>query len=199
MTIVQLGLFGFLGPLALGTAAQVLPLYLGLRLLAAWALWLVFSGYVAGVALSLLSLWLDSASTRTGLLNGIATLLLGSALLVFTVLQGMFLPPRWRRLMLPAVQTKRVSAPVRPYPVAQGNDRAAFGLFVWLIRSAFGWPWRRWRSVSMEWFSLWVALAPISADAMRHATTVGFIMLLIFGVGQRMLPGFAGRKLLSPR
>ena len=29
--------------------------------------------------------------------------------------------------------------PARPYSAAQGNDRAAFGPFAWLIRSAFGW------------------------------------------------------------
>jgi uncharacterized protein involved in response to NO len=199
-TIVQLGLFGFLVPLALGMAARVLPLYLGLRPLAAWALWPIFSGYVAGLALSLLPPWLDSASVWPGLLSGIAALLMGSALLVFILLQGMLLPPRWRRLMLPAVQTQRVSVPTRPYPVAQGNDRAAFGPFAGLIRSAFGWLALAALGLGSNGVvQLIGGAAPINADAIRHATTVGFLMLLIFGVGQRMLPGFAGRKLISPR
>lgn len=199
-TIVQLGLSGFLVPLALGMAARVLPLYLGLRPLPAWALWPIFSGYVAGLALSLLSLWLDSTSAWPGLLSAIAALLMGSALLLFIILQGLLLSPRWRRLMLPAVQTQRVSAPARPYPVAQGNDRAAFGPFAWLIRSAFGWLALAALVLCVDGVvQLMGGFAPISADATRHATTVGFLMLLIFGVGQRMLPGFAGRKLLSPR
>ncbi len=198
--IVQLGLFGFLVPLALGMAARVLPLYLGLRPLSARALWPVFCGYVAGLAFSLLIPWLDSASTWTGLLSGIATLLMGSALLVCTLLQGLLLPPRWVRLMLPAVQTQRASVPTRPYPVAQGNDRAAFGPFAWLIRGAFGWLVLAALALcSNGAVQLADGFVPISADAIRHATTVGFIMLLIFGVGQRMLPGFAGSKLLSPR
>jgi uncharacterized protein involved in response to NO len=199
-TIVQLGLFGFLVPLALGMAARVLPLYLGLRPLSARALWPVFSCYVAGLALSLLLPWLDSTSAWTVLLNGIAAFLMGGALLLFSSLQGLLLPPRWTRLMLPAVQTQRVSVPARPYPVAQGNDRAAFGPFAWLIRSAFGWLALAALALCSDGVAQLIGdFAPISADAVRHATTVGFIMLLIFGVGQRMLPGFAGSKLLSPQ
>ncbi len=199
-TIVQLGLFGFLVPLALGMAARVLPLYLGLRPLSARALWPVFSGYVIGLALSLLIPSLDSTSAWMGILNGIAALLMASALLLFILLQGLLLPRRWTRLMLPAVQTQRVSVPARPYPVAQGNDRTVFGPFAWLIRSAFGWLALAALALGSDGVGQLIgSVAPISVDAIRHATTVGFVMLLIFGVGQRMLPGFAGRKLLSPR
>ncbi|HEU5201077.1 MAG TPA: hypothetical protein VFU32_15680 [Ktedonobacterales bacterium] len=195
----QLGLFGFLVPLALGMAVRVLPLYLGLRPLPARVLWPIFSVYVIGLALSLLALWI-SGGALAGFFQSGAALLMGSALLTFILFQGMLLRQRQARLMVPAVQTQRVSLPARPYSAAQGNDRAAFGPFAWLIRSAFGW-------LALSALALLVngatqlagGFSPISADAIRHATTVGFVMLLIFGVAQRMLPGFAGGKLRSPQ
>jgi uncharacterized protein involved in response to NO len=149
--VVQLGLFGFLILLALGMAVRVLPLYLGLRPLPARVLWLIFSIYVVGLALSPLALWISSGNALAGFFQSIAALLMGSALLTFILLQGMLLRQRRARLMVPAVQTQRVSLPARPYSTAQGNDRASFGPFAWLIRSAFGgWRWRRWRCWLME-------------------------------------------------
>ncbi len=200
LTITELGLFGFLVPVALGMAVRVLPLYLGLRPLSARVLWPVFSSYVVGLALSLLALWMDGSDALAGVFQGSAALLLGSSLCTFIAFQGLLLPQRWRRLMVPAVQTKQVSRPARPYSVAQGNDRAAFGPFGWLIRSAFGWLALAALALCIDGaVQLAAGDAPISEDAIRHATTVGFVMLLIFGVGQRLLPGFAGSKLLSPR
>jgi uncharacterized protein involved in response to NO len=40
---------------------------------------------------------------------------------------------------------------------------------------------------------------PISLDAPRHAFAVGLIALLICGVAPRMLPGFSGGRIRSPR
>jgi uncharacterized protein involved in response to NO len=200
MMIVQLGLFGFLVPVALGMAARVLPLYLGLRPLSARVLLPVFSSYVAGLVLSLLALWVDDSTVPVGYIQGTGVFLVGSALLAFIGLQGILLPQRRTRLMIPAVQTKQVSLPARPYPIVQGNDRAAFGPYAWLIRSAFGWLALAALALCIDGVAqLAGGFAPVSEDAIRHATTVGFVMLLIFGVGQRMLPGFAGSKLLSPR
>ncbi len=198
--ITQLGLFGFLIPLALGMSVRVLPLYLGLRPLPAGVLWPIFSAYVVGLALSLLAIWLSGSSALIDPFQSIASLLMGSALLTFILFQGMLLRLRRARLMVPAVQTQRVSLPARPYSAAQGNDRAAFGPFAWLVRSAFGWLALAALALCADGV-VWLAAgyAPISEDAIRHATTVGFVMLLILGVGQRMLPGFAGSKLLSPR
>ncbi len=198
--IVQLGLFGFLVPLALGMSARVLPLYLGLRPLSSRALWLAFSGYAIGLALSLLAFSMGGSNTLAGVFQGCSALLMGSSLCTFMVSQGLLLPQRWRRLMVPAVQTKHVSRPARPYAVAQGNDHAVFGPYAWLIRSAFGWLALAALALCIDGAAqLAAGDTPISEDAIRHATTVGFVMLLIFGVGQRMLPGFAGSKLLSPR
>lgn len=198
--VVQLGLFGFLIPLALGMAVRVLPLYLGLRPLPARVLWPIFSVYVVGLALSLLALWISTGDALAGFFQSIAALLMGSALLAFILLQGMLLRQRRARLMVPAVQTQRVSLPARPYSATQGNDRASFGPFAWLIRSAFGWLALAALALLVDGaMQLAGGFSPISGDAIRHATTVGFVMLLIFGVAQRMLPGFAGGKLRSPR
>ncbi len=198
--VVQLGLFGFLIPFALGMAVRVLPLYLGLRPLPARILWPIFFCYVGGLALGLLALWISGSNALAGFFQSMAASFMGGALLTFILLQGMLLRQRRVRLMVPAVQTQRVSLPARPYSVAQGNDRTVFGPFAWLIRSAFGW-------LALAALALLVngtiqlagGQAPISEDAIRHATSVGFVMLLIFGVGQRMLPGFARDKLRSPR
>jgi uncharacterized protein involved in response to NO len=198
-TITQLGLYGFLVPIALGMATRVLPLYMGLRPLPARVLWPVFSGYAAGLALSLLALWIDASAALAGYLQGSAALLLGCALLAFIIFQGLLLPQRWTRLMIPAVQTRHGSLPARPYPTAQGNDPTAFGPFAWLIRSAFGWLALAALIFCVNGAAQLIGgFAPIAADAARHATTMGFVALLIFGVAQRMLPGFAGSKLLSP-
>jgi uncharacterized protein involved in response to NO len=200
LTITQLGLFGFLVPIALGMAARLLPLYLGLRPLSARALWPVFASYVAGLTLSLFTFWLDDSAALVGYLQGVGSLLMGGALLAFIGLQGILLPQRWARLMIPSVQTKHGSLPARPYSAAQGNDRAAFGPFAWLIRSAFGWLALAGLALCADGAEqLAGGFSLVSMDAIRHATTVGFVMLLIFGVGQRMLPGFAGSSLLSPR
>lgn len=200
LAITQLGLYGFLVPIALGMAARVLPLYLGLRPLSARILWPIFAGYVTGQALSLLALWAGDHATLGWYLQSIGALLMGSALLAFLVLQGILLPHRRARLMIPAVQTRQISLSARPYPVALGNDRSAFGPFAWLIRCAFGWLALAGLALCVDGTAQLVGgLVPISADVIRHITTVGFVLLLIFGVGQRMLPGFAGGKLLSSR
>jgi uncharacterized protein involved in response to NO len=198
LTIMQAGLFGFLVPMALGMAARVLPLYLGLRPLPARVLWTVFASYIVGLVLSLLALWAGASAMRVGYLQGVAALLMGSALLAFISLQGMLLRCR-TRLMVPAVQKNQVSLPAQPYPVARGNERSSFGSFAWLIRIAFGWLALAALALCADGAAqLAGGFVLIGADAIRHATTVGFVMLLIFGIGQRMLPGFAGSRLFSP-
>jgi uncharacterized protein involved in response to NO len=199
LTVVQLGLFGFLVPVALGMAARVLPLYLGLRPLTARPLWLIFCSYEAGLALNLVALWIDWVAGPAVRLQGIALALMGGALLTFVTVQGILLPLHQTRLVIPAVQTKHGPLPARPYPVARGNDPAVYGPVRWLMRSAFAWLTLLALAgcvdgvMEVAWGS-----AAITADALLHATTVGVVMLLIFGIGQRMLPGFSGSKLASP-
>jgi hypothetical protein len=199
MVIMQLGLLGFLIPVALGIAARALPLYLGIRPLTARPLWIIFYGYETGLILNLLSFWIDEPNATAVHLRAMAALLMGGALLTFVTVQGILLPLHQTKLVLPAVQTKRGLVPVRPYPVAQGNDRAVYGPVRWLIRTAFGWLTLVALAYCIDGLvELAGGSAPISDDALLHATTAGVVMLLIFGVGQRMFPGFSGSRLRSP-
>lgn len=69
--------------------------------------------------------------------------------------------------------------------------------FPFFLRSAYGWL------MIAAALGIW---AVFSADAVgiwgasRHALTVGFFSLMVFGIGQRILPAFSGmRHLFSPR
>jgi uncharacterized protein involved in response to NO len=50
-----------------------------------------------------------------------------------------------------------------------------------------------------EVLSVWGLVPRPPIDAERHALGVGLITLLILGMGVRLLPGFAGRRLYSVR
>jgi uncharacterized protein involved in response to NO len=200
---VTLGLFGLLIPVALGMAVRLLPLYLGLRPFPPQAFQAVFWCYLLGLLLRLLSASLGSPEPTTGLpalLDASGAVLLGSALLAFPLVQGILLTGRYRQLHVAAVQNERVQVPARPYPVAQGNTPAVYGPFARLIESAFAWLALAGALLLANGLLRLLGMqASVPADLQRHALTAGFIVLLIFGVGQRMLPGFAGQPLRSPR
>jgi hypothetical protein len=83
--------------------------------------------------------------------------------------------------------------PSRPdYP-----DRGEYGRFELLIYSAFGWlviaallDLARVVGRATEWFN-------VPQDVARHALTVGYLSLLIFGMAVRMAPGFSGKRGLA--
>ena len=55
-----------------------------------------------------------------------------------------------------------------------------------------------WALVSAT-LAIWAALSPLAAGiwgASRHALTVGFVAVMVFSIGQRVLPAFCGMKLL---
>ena len=69
--------------------------------------------------------------------------------------------------------------------------------FPWFVRSAYGWL------LISGMLGIWAALDDRSGGiggASRHALTVGFVALMVFNIGQRVLPAFGGMRLLfSPR
>lgn len=68
--------------------------------------------------------------------------------------------------------------------------------YTWFIRSAY--VWLRIAATLGVWAS--VNDSPGVWGASRHALTVGFLAMMVFGVGQRVLPAFSGMRLLfSPR
>jgi uncharacterized protein involved in response to NO len=69
--------------------------------------------------------------------------------------------------------------------------------FPWFVRSAYVWlliaaALGIWASSTLNSSGIW--------GASRHALTVGFLAVMVFSIGQRVLPAFSGMKLLfSPR
>ena len=68
--------------------------------------------------------------------------------------------------------------------------------YTWFVRSAY--VWLRIAATLGVWASVNNSVGVWGAS--RHALTVGFLAMMVFAVGQRVLPAFAGMKLLfSPR
>ena len=85
-----------------------------------------------------------------------------------------------------------VATPERP--AKTGGIHASFPFFV---RSAYMWL------IVAASLGVWAANAPNPSGiwgASRHALTVGFVSMMVFTIGQRVLPAFSGMKMLfSPR
>jgi hypothetical protein len=84
---------------------------------------------------------------------------------------------------------------VRPdRPAKTGGIHASFPFFV---RSAYAWL------IVAASLGVWAANAANARGiwgASRHALTVGFVSVMVFCIGQRILPAFSGMKMLfSPR
>lgn len=82
-------------------------------------------------------------------------------------------------------------------PQQAAKTRGVHPSYPWFIRSAYVWL------VIASGLGIWAAQYARAAGiwgASRHALTVGFVAMMVFCVGQRILPAFAGMKLLfSPR
>jgi hypothetical protein len=82
-------------------------------------------------------------------------------------------------------------------PQQPPKNRGVHPSYPWFIRSAYLWL------VIASGLGIWAAQYEVAAGiwgASRHALTVGFVAMMVFCVGQRILPAFAGMKLLfSPR
>lgn len=65
--------------------------------------------------------------------------------------------------------------------------------FPFFVRLAYVW------ALIAAFLSLWAAMSQDSAGiwgASRHALTVGFLAIMVFAIGQRVLPAFSGMRLL---
>jgi uncharacterized protein involved in response to NO len=82
-------------------------------------------------------------------------------------------------------------------PQQPAKTRGVHASFPFFVRSAYVWL------VIAAALGIWAAQYEAAAGiwgASRHALTVGFVAMMVFCVGQRILPSFAGMKLLfSPR
>lgn len=92
-----------------------------------------------------------------------------------------------------AIKSLRIFArPERP-----AKTKGIHGSFPFFVRAAYLWL------VVAALLGVWAANAPNPSGiwgASRHALTVGFISVMVFCVGQRVLPAFSGMRLLfSPK
>jgi uncharacterized protein involved in response to NO len=118
----------------------------------------------------------------TGGLNAIAVALAvaGYTLIASVLLlAGAFLAPLALRLFEPTQQPAKT--------------RGVHASFPYFVRSAYLWlmvagALALWASIEANPGGIW--------GASRHALTVGFVAMMVFCVGQRVLPAFAGMKLL---
>lgn len=201
---VLLGLLGFLTPMALAMSARALPLYAGLQAISRRILWPVALVYAVGLALAVVgdlggALGVGSGSALAHL-SGLGLALLGLAMMAFILVVGRMMSLRGR---LPSQVRQLAPAPeqvARNYARHISDERARFGPYVALIASAYFWALVAGALFAMDGLALaFGASAPASLDAARHSVAVGFIALLLAGVSVRMIPGFSGGTIATPR
>lgn len=194
---VTLGLLGFLVPMALAMSARSLPMYAGLEPFPQRVLWPAAGVYLLGLILSAIGAF---AHAGTDPLSGLGLALMGAVLLLFVVVfvrmirtRGK-LPGRVRQL------SPTPDAVARSYETKVAKERAAYGPYVALVGSAYSWALLGGALLVVDGAALlFGAEPPLAIDAARHALAVGFIALLICGIAPRMVPGFSGGQIASPR
>lgn len=196
---VTLGLFGFLVPMALAMSARALPMYAHLEAFPRRVLWPAAFAYAAGLVLVLFGTLVPDTTVLTRL-SGLGLGLLGGVLIAFIALFTRLMSGRGR---LPKKVSALAPAPeraARSYQRAITNERATFGPYVALIGTAYLWAFFAGVLLVIDGAAVLVSGQPlVTLDAARHSLAVGFIALLIAGVGTRMLPGFSGGHIASPR
>lgn len=198
---VTLGLLGFLVPVALAMSARALPMYAGLDAFPKRVLWPTAFTYIAGLGFAALgALSGDDVGTWSGVVHGLGLGVMGAMLIVYVAIFVRLMRSRGR---LPRRVTDLASAPrevARKYQTQISTERGAFGPFVALVSSAYMWAILGGTLLVIDGLAQMVGVAPpINPDAARHSLAVGFIALLICGVAPRMVPGFSGGRIASPR
>jgi hypothetical protein len=196
---VLLGLYGFLVPVALAMSAQSLPMYAGLHPFPRSVLWPLALAYACGlVVLCASSVALAGpASARPAALG---MLLTGGVLAIFV---AVFIQMMRSRGKLPAKVERLAPSPQQAaaaYQTHVSAQKAAFGPFVGLVASAYLWAALAGVLLIVDGIAGLIAVStPVPPDVMRHTLAVGFIALLICGIAPRMVPGFSGGRIRSPR
>ncbi len=198
---VTLGLFGFLMPMALAMSARSLPMYAGLDGFPRRVLWPLAGLYFTGVIL--LCVGVEGGpgpSPWTGFVDGLGMMLFGGVVLLFV---GIFLSLIRRRGHVPERVAKLAPSPetlAQTYKQQVKKEQTHYGPFVGLVASAYLWAMLGALLLLVDGGSLLVTGSELVAfDAVRHSFAIGFIALLICGIAPRMLPGFSGGKIVSPK
>ena len=187
-TLTHLMLMGFIVPMALAMSVRTLPLFMRLATPPKHTLTPILAVYVMGLVLDLVG-YLEQP-----FFSSIGAILESMALLIFTwqldVLFHRKTPWTAKRPPPPPNYVETRKPPRKNYP-----DHGEFGRFEWLIMSAYAWLAFACGIAILNGAIVVLGNSPLlTPDVERHAITVGFVTLLIFGMGARMLPGFSGKS-----
>jgi uncharacterized protein involved in response to NO len=198
---ISLGLFGFLVPMALAMSAQSLPLYAGLEAFPRRLLWPLGGAYFAGLSAFCAGIVAQASGSALGdALRGLGMLAMGSVLLTFIAVFLRMMRARGRLPERVASLTPEPETTRRHYTATLASARGDFGPFVGLVASAYLWAMFAGVLLLVDGSALLLGgQMPVTLDAVRHALAIGFVALLICGIAPRMVPGFAGGRIASPR
>ncbi len=169
---MNISIFGFAGMFIFGVGQRTMPHFLALDDLNPAAGRAAFAAFTAGLALQIASLGLPYSKE-----------LLATSAILELIGFSLFL------IAVPLLGRLPVHRPAAP-PFFASFVRAAF---------AFGWLGTAGYALAAVSDALGVAVPRTLTDAYRHAWTIGWITMLIVGVGYRLVPIFFGRSLSMPR
>ncbi len=202
--LTHLMIVGFILPMAFALSLRNLPLYMRLAFPPRRELGPILGSYVTGLALVTGGTAVERVfALKWGIsVQGLGMLFESAAILAFIwsfdVLLRRKQPWTTSRTSPPPgyIETRKPTR--KNYP-----DYGEFGRFELLVISAYG--WLAFAGGVMFVNGLWLivtspTLSPatlFNPDIARHAITVGFISMLIFGMAVRMLPGFSGKTRIA--
>jgi metal-sulfur cluster biosynthetic enzyme len=180
--LLAMQIFGFLTLFILGVSLRVLPHFLSLRPPAVRPMLPALALYNLGLISLTGSGWLEAygGAAMPAPVTTAGVYLIAAGVLLFALSLKIYLPA--------TAPDEAAGAPKAHIPLIRAAYvwlAAAIGIEVWLATST----------------GVFGAGDPafLQAGAARHALALGFITQMIFGVGARALPVFAGKQLHSPR
>lgn len=195
--VVDLMLYGLAIPMAVVFSVRNFPLFLRLAIPPREHLRSIAFGYLVGLLLRLAPGVVSIAVTSSqwvNILGAVGVIIDGVCVLVFIwMIDLLRRRPPWTVNRAPNTrpELEYLRKPTRPrYPDAGEYGRfelLLYSSYVWLIVSSLTGIIR-----SAGLLLGYQGIAP--PDAERHALTVGFITMLIFGMAPRMVPGFSGKR-----
>lgn len=200
--VIELMLWGVAAPMAVVFSVRNLPLFLRLAMPPRASLRLLAYGFAAGLGVRILP---DVAALLGLNFQAVASLQLDSFIQSIVILIFIWQLDLLRRRQPWVVDRAPNTRPdldhLRKPTRANYPDAGEYGRFELLIYSAYAWlALTAVMEILRAVMSFTQASVNLPADAIRHALTVGFITMLIFGMAVRMAPGFSGkRRVAYPR
>lgn len=193
--LVDVFLYLVLIPVTLAFSYRTFPLYLGIPPAPDIIIPL---GYVYGVTSLLTQVLshphLELMGNLAGLTHGVSIVRL---VVIFLFIMLLRLWKKWpthkeRKMM---INEEKMEEARRLY-----RKMHDFGRAEWLLYGAYGWLTLAVIADGLQQLNYFITVPTIPRDPVRHLYLLGFVTTLIFGMAQRMLPGFMGRrKIAYPR